>query len=88
MEQDMLFVPNTVPTQHCCALNGKMKVKWVANKSMVNDLVWVKKQNFPNDTMSFFCYQNPKYISSGGTTMKTLEVGEKIQGDIPKLKKV
>ncbi len=63
-------------------------MKWDANKNMMNDLVWVKRQSFPNDAMSFFCYQNPKYISSRGTTMKTLKFGKKIHGDNAKLKKV
>jgi hypothetical protein len=88
MKQNMLFVPKIVPAQHYCDLNGKMKVKWVVDKSMMNDLVWVKRQSFPSDAMSFFCYQNPKYISSGGATMKTLEFGEKIHDNNVKLKKV
>jgi hypothetical protein len=37
MKQDMLFVPKIVPAQHYCDLNGKMKVKRVVDKSMMND---------------------------------------------------
>jgi hypothetical protein len=40
---DMLLVPKIVHVQHCYVSNGKMKVKKVANKSMMNDLVWVKR---------------------------------------------
>jgi hypothetical protein len=60
VKQDMLLVPKTVHAQHCCALKGKMKVKKVVDKNMMNDLVWVKRYNFPNVAMRFFCYQNPK----------------------------
>jgi hypothetical protein len=48
-----------------------MKVKWVVDKNMMNNLVSVKKQSFLNITMSFFCYQNPKYIFGGVVAMKT-----------------
>jgi hypothetical protein len=37
-----------------------MKMKKVVDKSMMKDLVWVKKQNFPSAAMSSFCYQKPK----------------------------
>jgi hypothetical protein len=40
---DMLLVPKTIHVQHRYALNGKMKVKKATNKSMMNDLVWVKR---------------------------------------------
>jgi hypothetical protein len=32
-----------VHAQHCCASNGKMKMKKVVDKNMMNDLVWVKR---------------------------------------------
>jgi hypothetical protein len=60
VKQDMLLVPKIVHAQHCCDSKGKMKVKWVIDKNMMNNLVWVKKHNFPNATMNFFGYQNPK----------------------------
>jgi hypothetical protein len=56
----MLLVSKTIHAQHCCDSKGKMKVKWVANKNMMNNLVWVKRQSFVNAAMSSFCYQNPK----------------------------
>jgi hypothetical protein len=40
---DMLLVLKIVHVQHRYALNGKMKMKKAANKSMMNDLVWVKR---------------------------------------------
>jgi hypothetical protein len=43
VKQGMLLVPKTIHAQHCCASKGKMKVKKVANKNMMNDLVWVKR---------------------------------------------
>ncbi len=43
VKQDMPLVPKTVHAQHCYALKGKMKVKWVVDKNMMNDLMWVKK---------------------------------------------
>ncbi len=58
-----------------------MKVKWVIDKNMMNNLVWVKKHNFPNATMNFFGYQNPKWIYGGGVAMKMLEFGGKIHDD-------
>ncbi len=54
----MLLVPKTIHAQHCCASNGKMKVKKTIDNNMMNDLVWVKRQSLPNVAMSFFCYQN------------------------------
>jgi hypothetical protein len=39
----MLLVAKIVHAQHYCASNGKMKVKKVADKSMMSDLVWVKR---------------------------------------------
>jgi hypothetical protein len=42
----MLLILKTIHAQHCCASKGKMKVKKIANKSMMNDLVWVKRQSF------------------------------------------
>jgi hypothetical protein len=56
----MLLILKTIHAQHCCASKGKMKVKKIANKSMMNDLVWVKRQSFFSAAMSYFCYQNPK----------------------------
>jgi hypothetical protein len=43
VKQDMLLVPKIVHAQHCCDSKGKMKMKWVAYKSMTSDLVWVKR---------------------------------------------
>jgi len=43
VKQDMLLVPKIVHTQHYCVSKGKLKVKWVINKSMMNYLVWVKR---------------------------------------------
>jgi hypothetical protein len=60
VKQDILLVPKTIHAQHCCASKGKMKVKKIANKNMMNDLVWVKRQSFLRADMSSFCYQNPK----------------------------
>ncbi len=65
-----------------------MKVKKAANKSMMNDLVWVKRQSFLNATMSSFCYQNPKQIFGARVGMKTSEFSEKIHDDNAKLEKV
>jgi hypothetical protein len=59
VKQDMLLVPKSIHAQHCCASNGKMKVKKVADKSMMSDLAWAKRQNLRNVTRSSFCYQNP-----------------------------
>jgi hypothetical protein len=59
VKQDMLLITKTIHAQHCCASNGKMKVKKVADKYMMNDLVWVKRQNLPIVAMSSFCYRNP-----------------------------
>jgi hypothetical protein len=84
----MLLVLKIVHAQHYCALKGKMRMNKVADKSMMNDLVWVKRHSFTSATMSSFCYQNPKQIYGGGTVMKTLEFGEKIYNDNAKLKKV
>ncbi len=67
----MLLIPMTIHAQHCCASKGKMKVKKVANKSMMINLMWVKRQSFLSATMNYFCYQNPKQISNAGATMKT-----------------
>jgi hypothetical protein len=53
----MLLIPKIVHAQHCSASNGKMEVKKA--KSMMSDLVWVKRQILPTATMSSFCYQNP-----------------------------
>jgi hypothetical protein len=55
----MLLVTKTIHTQPCCASNGKMKVKKVADKNMMNGLVWVKRQSLPIVAMSSFCHQNP-----------------------------
>ncbi len=45
VKQDMLLVPKTVHVQHCCVLNGKMKMKMkkVVDKSMMSVLLWVKR---------------------------------------------
>jgi hypothetical protein len=59
VKQDMLLVPKTIHAQHCCASNGKVKVKKVVDKSMMRNLVWVKIQNLPSIAMSSFCYENP-----------------------------
>jgi hypothetical protein len=48
-----------VHAQHCCALNEKMKMKKTVDKSMMNDLMWVKRQILLLATISSFCYQNP-----------------------------
>jgi hypothetical protein len=40
---DMLLVPKTIHAQHCCASNGKMKVKKTIDNNMMNDLVWMKR---------------------------------------------
>jgi hypothetical protein len=88
VKQNMLLILKTIHAQHCCASKGKMKVKKVVNKSMMNDLVWVKRQSFLNATMSSFCYQNPKQISGVGVAMKTSEFNEKIHDNNAKLKKV
>jgi hypothetical protein len=60
VKQDMLLVPKTIRAQYCCTSSGKMKAKKVTNKSMMDDLVLVKRQSFPSAIMSFFCYQSPK----------------------------
>ncbi len=39
----MLRVPKTTYAQQCCALKGKMRVKKVANKIMMRDLMGVKR---------------------------------------------
>jgi hypothetical protein len=39
----MLLVPNTINAQHYYALNGKMKVKKITDKSLMSDLLWVKR---------------------------------------------
>jgi hypothetical protein len=36
-----------------------MKVKKAANKTMMSDLVGVKRQSLATVAMSSFCYQNP-----------------------------
>ncbi len=84
----MLLVPKIVHVKHCCASKGKMKVKKTTDKNMMNILMWVKRQNFTSTAMSSFCYQNPKQISNGGATMKTLEFDRKIHGNDALLKKV
>jgi hypothetical protein len=56
VKQNMLVVPKTIHAQHCCALKGKMKVKKVVDKSMMSDLVWVKRQSLLSVAMSSFCY--------------------------------
>jgi hypothetical protein len=43
VKQNMLLIPKTVRAQHCYASKGKMKVKWVVDKNMMNNLVWVKR---------------------------------------------
>jgi hypothetical protein len=43
IKQDVLLVPKTFHAQHCCASNEKMKVKKVVDKSMMNNLMWVKR---------------------------------------------
>jgi hypothetical protein len=43
VKQDMMLVPKIVHAQHCYDSKGKMKVKWVVDKSMMSNLVWVKK---------------------------------------------
>jgi hypothetical protein len=60
VKQDMLLVPKTIHAEHCCVLKRKMKVKKIVNKSMMNNLVWLKRQSFLSVAMSSFCYQNPK----------------------------
>jgi hypothetical protein len=60
VKQDMLLGLKIIPAQHYCALKGTMKMKKVADKSMMSNLVWVKRQSFPSVAMGFFCYQNPK----------------------------
>jgi hypothetical protein len=50
----MLLVPKIVHAQHCCALNGKMKVKKIADKSMMSNLMWVKREILPTVAMSSF----------------------------------
>jgi len=42
----MLRVPKTTYAQQCCALKRKMRVKEVANKIMMRDLMGVKRQRF------------------------------------------
>ncbi len=88
VKQDMLLVPKIVHAQHCYVSKGKMKMKWATDKSMMSDLVRVKRQSFFRVAMSSFCYQNLTLISGEGAMMKTLEFGEKIHGDNAKLKKV
>ncbi len=43
IKQDMLLVPKTIHAQHYYALNGKMKVKKITDKSLMSDLLWVKR---------------------------------------------
>jgi hypothetical protein len=43
VKQNMLLVPKTVHAQHCCVSKGKMKVKKIVDKNMMNDVVWVKR---------------------------------------------
>jgi len=74
----MLLIPKTIHAQHCCASKGKMKVKKVANKSMMNDLMWVKRQSFFSAAMNYFCYQNPKQIYGARVAMKMSEFNRKI----------
>jgi hypothetical protein len=54
-KQDVLLVH----AQHYCVSNGKMKMNKIVNENMMNDLIWVKRYSFLNDSMTFFCYQNP-----------------------------
>jgi hypothetical protein len=84
----MLLFPKNVHAQHYYASKGKMKVKKTANKSMMSNLVWVKRKNFPIAAMSSFCHRNPKYIFGEGATMNMLEFDEKIHDNDVKLKKV
>ncbi len=39
----MLLVLKTVRAQHCYALNGKMKMKKIADKNKMNNLLWETK---------------------------------------------
>ncbi len=43
VKQDTLLIPNTIHAQHCCDLNEKMKVKKIVDKSMMSDLMCVKR---------------------------------------------
>jgi hypothetical protein len=56
----MLRIPKTTYAQQCCALKGKMRMKKVANKIMMKDMMGVKRQKFSSVTMITFCYQNLK----------------------------
>ncbi len=58
VKENMLHVPKTTHAQQCCALKGEMKIKEIANKIMMKDLMGVRRQRFPDIAMSAFCYQN------------------------------
>jgi hypothetical protein len=66
VKQDMLWVPKTAHAQQCCALKGKMKVKEIANKIMMKDIMGVRRQRFLGIAMSAFFYQNLKLTSMVG----------------------
>ncbi len=87
VKQYMLLVLKTIHAQHCCALNGKMKVKKVADKSMMSNLVQVKRHSLFSATMSSFCYQNLNNISNGGVSMKMSKFNKKKHINNTKLKK-
>ncbi len=59
VKHDMLMVRKIIHAQHCCASNGKMKVKKAADNSMMSDLMRMKREILPTIAMSSFCYQNP-----------------------------
>ncbi len=42
----MLWIPKTTYAQQCCALKGKLRMKEIANKIMMRDLIGVKRQRF------------------------------------------
>jgi hypothetical protein len=47
VKQDMLLFPKNVHAQHYYASKGKMKVKKAADKSMMSNLVRVKRKKLP-----------------------------------------
>jgi hypothetical protein len=60
VKQDMLLFTKIVHAQHYYTSKGKMKVKKVADKSMMSNLMWVKRKSFLIVAMSSFCYRNSK----------------------------
>jgi hypothetical protein len=81
----MLRVPKTTYAQQCCALKRKMKVKEVANKIMMRDLMGVKRQRFSGVTMITFYYQNLK-LSGDEDDKGKFKSRRKIHGDIANIK--